>query len=192
MPTLIASTKKSEYSVRLKKFYSTMSQAVVMYSSDHNMLPEDWAMPDNNSDSIEEFWQTHFAPYFKNVISVSKEKSSFTIARDGLVVKFSDGSSMSMTKSGVVDILYDVNGDKAPNAWGKDRYIFLINKGNFTVYNWTYDISGFEPPDGEEAYTKDLNDRKNVLRLCKYDPSFCSGLLLLDGWEFKDDYPYKI
>ena len=192
MPTLIASTRKSEYSARLKKFYSTMSQAVVMYSSDHNMLPEDWAVPKSNPDAIEEYWQTHFAPYFKNEISTQKGKNLWTGWKDGFIVKFSDGSYMTMGASGAVDILYDVNGDKAPNKWGRDIYIFLINKGEFTAYNWTYDISGFEPPDGEEAYTKDLNDRKNVLRLCKYDPTFCSGLLLLDGWEFKDDYPYKI
>ena len=195
MPTLIASTRKSEYSVRLKKFYSTMSQAVVMYNSDHNMLPEDWAMPDSSSESLLEFWNTHLEPYFKNVISVSVASKGHYLLNgrsSGIIVKFSDGSAMSITKVGVIEILYDVNAGKAPNLWARDVYGFLLNKGSFSTYNWTYDIPNLKPSDGGEAYTKDLNDRKNVLRLCKNTPSFCSQLLLLDGWEFKDDYPYKI
>ena len=69
MPVLTASSRKSEYSARLKKYYSSMQQAVLLYNQDHNMLPEDWPIPDDGYDSLKSFWDTRFAPYFSNVIS---------------------------------------------------------------------------------------------------------------------------
>lgn len=166
-----------------------MQQAVLMYNQEHNMLPEDWPIPANNYDSLKTFWDTRLAPYFKNVISTEKDDDGY------LLVKFSDGTNMTMARRGVVDIEYDVNGDKAPNKSGRDIYRFLLNKGDFTAYGWTADIGEdglFNEDDEGEKYTQDMNDRSNVLRLCKTSGSFCSQLLILDGWEYKNDYPYKI
>ena len=191
MPVLTASTRKSEYSARLKKYYSTMQQAVLLYNQQHNMLPEDWPMPENSYSSLKSFWDTRFAPYFKNVISTEEGTSG------KLLIKFSDGSSMEMSKSGVVNIYYDLNGDNPPNQNGRDIYVFLLNKGVFTPYNWTLDIGEDkddlynEDEDGNK-FTTDMNDRDNVLKLCKKAGSFCSQLLILDNWEYQNDYPYKI
>ena len=187
MPVLTASSRKSEYSARLKKYYSSMQQAVLLYNQDHNMLPEDCPIPDDGYDSLKSFWDTRFAPYFSNVISIEKDNE------DDPLIRLADGTSLKIRKGAVVDIIYDVNGDKAPNQDGKDRYWFLLNKGTFSAYGWTEDIGTVHVPDeDEEPYTKDMNDRDNVLRLCKKSGSFCSQLLLLDGWEFKNDYPNKI
>lgn len=194
MPTLIASSRKSEYSARLKKYFSTMNQAIIIYNQDKNMLPEDWIVPDE--DSLETFWNTHFAPYFKNIVYTGTEKSDFTSGKSGIVVKFGDGSSMSMVRGGAaVDILYDVNGDKAPNQWGRDIHKFILEKGNFSAYGWAADIGEgglYDEDEDGNKFTTDMDDRDNVLRLCKRSGSYCSRLLQLDGWEFKDDYPYKI
>ena len=191
MPTLIASTRKNEFSARLKKFYSAMSQAIVMYNTDNNMLPEDWRAPAAGAE--EEYWQSHFAPYFKDVISVKKEKNEFTVNRNGLVVNFSDGGMLALIQRTATEVYYDVNGNKPPNGWGRDRYMFFISNGNFVPYNWTSDIGSiFKPDEGEEDFTTNLNDRKNVLRLCKKAGAFCAQLLMLDGWEYKDDYPHRL
>ncbi len=192
MPMLISNTRKKEFSARLSKFYSTMQQAVLMYNTQHNMLPEDWETPENNSEAIEEFWKSHFAPYFKGVINEEQAKNEFTNWRNGIVINFNDGTKMSITRGGTIDIKFDVNGEKPPNISGRDRYIFLLNKGKFTPYTWTGDIKDMTPDDGGDAYSTNLNDRSNVLRLCKHDSTFCSQLLLLDGWEYKDDYPRRI
>ena len=39
MPALIANYKKTEYSARLKKFNSTMQQAILMYNTDSGEIP---------------------------------------------------------------------------------------------------------------------------------------------------------
>lgn len=193
MPMLISNTRKKEFSARLSKFYSTMQQAILMYNTQHNMLAEDWEIPEkDNPEAIEEFWKSHFAPYFKGVINEEQARNEFTSWRNGIVINFNDGTKMSITRGGTIDIKFDVNGEKPPNTSGRDQYIFLLNKGEFTPYNWAGDIEDMTPDDGGDAYSTNLNDRSNVLRLCKHDSTFCSQLLLLDGWEYKDDYPRRI
>lgn len=193
MPMLISNTRKKEFSARLSKFYSTMQQAILMYNTQHNMLAEDWEIPEkDNPEAIEEFWKSHFAPYFKGVINEEQARNEFTSWRNGIVINFNDGTKMSITRGGTIDIKFDVNGEKPPNTSGRDQYIFLLNKGEFTPYNWAGDIKDMTPDDGGDAYSTNLNDRSNVLRLCKHDSTFCSQLLLLDGWEYKDDYPRRI
>ena len=189
MPALIANYKKTEYSTRLKKFNSTMQQAILMYNNDNGEISGQWPEPANSTEAMQEFWQEHFAPYFQNVIKLE----TVTGSRNGIDVYFSDGSQLEMTRSGALDISYDVNGKKFPNKKGRDQYIFLLCKGNFSPYNWTSDIGiVVKPPEGEDNYTKDMADRNNVLRLCKRDQTFCSQLLQIDGWEYKSDYPHRL
>lgn len=192
MPALIGNYKKTEYSARLKKFYSTMQQAIIMYNNDSGEIPGEWESPENSSEALEQYWNQHFAPYFQNVIRQEKARNEYTIWRNGFIVYFGDGTKLGMTKGGTIDLKYDVNGDKLPNIQGRDQYVFLLQNGNFSPYNWIKDIDTFEPPEGEDNYTTAMNDRNNLVRLCKRSSAFCSQLLLLDGWEYRSDYPYRL
>lgn len=189
IPTLISSYRKKEYSVRLKRFYSTMQQAIQLSSID-NGDPKNWNYPTSGSspEIIMEFWNTYFGQYFKSVAKVNVRESDSVI-----IVYFLDGSKLTMQRSGVINLYYDVNGDSPPDEAGVDNYTFLLriyknnNAGRFSPYDWQDDIK----PDDEE-FTKDMADRENVLKLCKKSRAHCSQLLMLDNWEFKDDYPFKI
>lgn len=192
MPALIANHKKTEYSARLKKFNSTMQQAIIMYNNDSGEIPGTWGNSENSSEALEQYWNQHFAPYFQNIIKQEKARNEYTGWRNGFIVYFGDGTKLGMSKGGTIDLKYDVNGDKLPNSYGRDQYIFLLQNGNFSPYNWRGDIDNIEPPEGEDNYTTDMNDRNNLVRLCKRDTTFCSQLLLLDGWEYKPDYPHRL
>lgn len=189
MPALIGNYKKTEYSARLKKFYSTMQQAIIMYNNDSGEIPGEWESSENSSEALEQYWNQHFASYFQNVIRQEKAVSE---GRNAFIVYFGDGTKLFISKGGTIDLRYDVNGDKLPNSNGRDQYVFLLKNGNFSAYNWIGDIDGMESPEGEDKYTKDMNDRNNILRLCKRSTAFCSQLLLLDGWEYKPDYPHRL
>lgn len=194
LPALTAKYKKKEYSTRIKKFYSIMLQARQRSTVD-NEDPIYWDTPDNNADSLESWWNKYYAPYF----SVLKtEKNTNKLAGSIFLVYFTDGSILGLSKGGAVNLWYDVNGDIAPNVGGKDRFFFIQTidgkKNMFTPYNWTADIDSTNDKleDGEEPFTKNMTDRNNVLRLCAKNSMHCSQLLFLDGWEFKDDYPFNI
>ncbi len=197
IPTLISNYKSKEYSTRLKKFYSTMSQAVQL-STVENGPVSSWQMPINHigtAEELETFWNVYFVPYLK---TSSAKSTLYTpdydsdTSQDVYRVYFNDGSSVDLKSSGAIDMRYDVNGDSSPNEYGKDIFAFLLySDGRFTPYVYESMLE-----DDSEEYTKDLNDRDNVLKICSMDGNinkmFCSQLLFLDNWEFKDDYPYKL
>ena len=192
IPGLIGNYKRVQYSARLKKFYSTMQQAILMYNNESGEISGEWEQPDATQDLLEEYWNSHFTPYFQNIININKETSQITGYTPGLVIKFTDGTSLSLTKHGLIDIKYDVNGDKLPNIRGRDQFNFILDKGKLSAYTATDPIGDTKPPEGETDFTTNLNDRNNVLRLCKAQGLYCSQLLFLDGWEFKKDYPQRL
>lgn len=110
IPTLISGYKKNEYSTRLKKFYSSIQQARVMYNVQNGTTDADWEFPRaNNSNDIINYWNKYFAPYFTNVLSAEYKTSN---GLSGLFVYFTDGSSLRMRTLGGIDFEFDVNNEK--------------------------------------------------------------------------------
>ena len=79
---------------------------------------------------------------------------------------------------------FDANGDKNPNIMCRDQLRFLLcptdsdywkNSGTFMPYQKTSDTT-----------------RAQLYNNCVNDALYCSALLMLDGWEYKDDYPYRL
>lgn len=90
----------------------------------------------------------------------------------------------------ILIFLYDTNGDRGPNSVGIDCFDFLLKRGTGKFETFSY-IDNLD--EDSEDYSTDLQDRDNILYLCKnVDAKFCSRLLFLDNWEFKDDYPYRL
>ncbi len=158
----------------------------MLYNAENGTTSTEWKLSDNRGDTIEVFWQSHFAPYFKNVIKTKKENSIFWIY-------FSDGTYLRLTNNAVLNCIYYLSKNK--QKWGRDVYYYLLmNDGKFITFYWPSDIDWINNnsiPKDEEKVTADITDRKNLLRLCKYVSNYCSTLLQYDGWEFKDDYPHK-
>lgn len=94
-----------------------------------------------------------------------------------------DGSFFNLKKGNCIDISVDVNGEKKPNIGGRDRFIFFYCPKSASAFP----TSKIIPAAG-----KHIKTREQALEQCKNDKYTCSALLLFDGWEFKDDYPYKI
>lgn len=68
--------------------------------------------------------------------SVQDSNTSFTTA-DGMFWML-----YTYDSSNAADIIFvDVNGDKKPNDWGKDAFMFVMNDTNITPF--TYDCAGF-------------------------------------------------
>ena len=105
--------------------------------------------------------------------------------------KFYIGSTSSGLSGGFCKgLYYDVNGDKKPNEIGRDQFMFYLC--SFPEYaNCNTCISGFS------TYLYKNSDRDYLLKWCKEGNSnekgyFCTPLIALDGWEFKNDYPLKL
>ena len=140
MPALIANTKKSEYSSKLKKVYSSLSQAVLLAENNTGMSSLDWGRNGSIQDESGEydevlndtenynFFMTYFAPVL-NYMSVEKGgyiESDGEELFHGTKVYLSDGIVLTFTNGVCFDIVADLNGNKRPNQEGRDIYRFLL------------------------------------------------------------------
>ncbi len=202
LPTLIASYNKQECSVRLKKFYSTMSNAFNLATIDYGAMRY-WEYPTTQNDGpqMAKFAKTYLFPYLTGLRECGDDSSGDSacfaygnkIFNQGLpaVYIFSDGSCFGMNiggagvNMGAIHIYYDYNCMKRPNEYGKDVFDFIIDwrewedkyifkAGGYRVLNMT---------TREEL----LNDCKNAQGKARGE---CAALIQYDGWEIKDDYPW--
>ena len=83
--------------------------------------------------------------------------------------------------------MFDVNGKNRPNQVGIDRFYFYIAAWRPELY-----LSNKNTIWGTYYTPLGRNDRARVLSNCKNSALYCTRLIEMDGWEFKDDYPYKL
>ena len=182
MPALIANTKKSEISAKLKKFNTTMAQCVLLSEQD-NGPAEEWSNPgEYDTFDLDKFFKTYLAPYIK--YSSAGLKTEYGSKR--YYVYLLDGGYFYFVKGNCVDIVYDVNGSKKPNAHGRDIFRFLLCGSKSP--EWC-DGRHFCPMYSTSAHTRE----EKIQDCIKGDRgSGCTGLLEYDGWEFKKDYPIRL
>lgn len=193
IPSVINKYKTHVASVRLKKFYSMMSQAIQMSEIDNGEVKNwDKSVGDikdeegefdytANSEACYKFFSTYIAPYIK-YNDVKKFDGNTYLE---LEIKLADGSQFSMHNGNCVDILYDVNGEQYPNKGGYDQFKFSMRCADTSITGGKYFAA---------IYYKHnfARDRDAALTLCQNDNNSCSALLQFDNWEFKSDYPYKL
>lgn len=197
MPALMQHNKKVETTARLKKFYSMMSQAIMMSELDHgdsltwNKAQADLKDDEGNTDyegqanASWEYWSTYLAPYIKyNKAEKGVYDSENPDKYFETKVYFADGSTMTMHNGSAIDLYFDVNGDTKPNALGRDIFDFIINTSSAPAV-----LLGNKKIGG--LYQAIWN-RSTALSYCKTIPGYCTTLLIFDNFEFKDDYPYKL
>ena len=202
LPMLIASYNKQECSVRLKKFYSTMSNAFNLATIDYGAMRY-WEFPTTQNDGpqMSKFAKTYLFPYLTGLRECGDDSSGDSacfvygskIFKQGLpaVYIFSDGSCFGMNiggsneAAGNIHIYYDYNCMKGPNEYGKDVFDFIIRW--YKYYDqYTFKAGGYRVLNmttREEL----LNDCKNAQGNARGE---CAALIQYDGWEIKDDYPW--
>ncbi|MBP3924936.1 type II secretion system protein [bacterium] len=179
LPAVVQHYKKVETIGRLKKFYSTMSQAIVRSELDNGPI-DDWGLqgPSGNLD-LEQFFMTYLAPYIKFT------ESGYCHTSNDYCVYMPDGSSFYFYKGSCMDFFYDTNGfKKKPNKHGRDWFRFLA----CSVDSGYCDKRRF---CGWGYFTQ---SRAQNLEHCKNGDrgAGCTALIEMDGWEIKDDYPFKL
>lgn len=212
IPELMQSYKKKEYSTKLKKFYSTMQQAIQL-STVQNGEVDTWDKKDDipyteiededekeqakltNAKDGFEFVNKYILPYMK--YSKVEEEQPLTVNNSEIFklskVYLNDGTTFFIYNGDCIDFFYDVNGNKEPNKEGYDIYRFIfspVNKFRQTSFGSEKQYFGTY---GYGTYTTNTEDyREYIHEQCTRNGKYCSHLIYLDNWEYKDDYPYKI
>ena len=183
MPSLISNHKKSETSARLKKFVSSVNQALI-FAEQENGMREDWEIGEMNSqESSYNFLAKYIKPYVK---SYDIEKTNFQ-GKIGAKLTFLDGSQMFIKIGNCYDIYYDINGDKLPNTVGRDIFAFILCRKKDCRLS-TNQVTGFWCSATEDR----PRDKARQYELCKSNGNSCTMILEDNQWEIPDDYPIRL
>lgn len=203
IPTLIGDYRNKERSVRLKKAYSELSQAIVLSQQEHGDV-SGWDGAPYHSEGMLQ-WSNEYIFKYMNKITTCEEgskdkkcptdtskicnpaskqcsgtslKATIHILNNGQIIYIYGGGNPVDGKTRFLHILIDTNGIQSPNMYGKDVFVLGLS-----LYDYT---KGFPlKPFGEGS-----NSRTSLLRGCTSNPESCGALLQYDNWEFKDYYPW--
>ena len=151
LPTLIQKYQEKETVTRLKQVYSILSNSYALILQEDGD-PTNWGLSEENFNQIT---IDKFAKYIKNVKickSSSKKcfpdprldmngelevvqfnKQSALITPNGIVIlfytqSFNQISTGCLTHNHCIDVVVDINGNKGPNQWGRDTFVFHADK----------------------------------------------------------------
>lgn len=203
LPAIILDYQKKQTVTQLKQTYSLISQAIKLSEIDNGPM-EYWSLTDSKY-----FSEQYIKPYFKIVktfdsllpanyhIYCNSSKrgicDSYGAANNALSSKFilengvlliiaaTNGNGyMGMT------IIVDLNGLKAPNRYGRDVFMFTVDyEKGFVPYGM-----GLVAGVGYQDVKRDDLLKGYNSRACIKDGLFCAAVILMDGWDIKDDYPW--
>ena len=204
VPTLITKYQKEQTVTRLKKVYSTISQATQRAISDFGPVKTWEIYKTSTSNDAKNFFNKYMAPYLSLSVkaeTLSNVKYTYRNGEELIGSNFAraylaDGSSLTFQIERNTDTtktfkyFIDVNGDKKPNIIGKDVFEFkhyLINSK--ATYSNKFLPSGFAF-SREEILESTPCCQCNKISGIDYSGVYCGALIMKDGWQIKDDYPW--
>ncbi len=217
VPVVMANHKRTETASKLKKFYSTMSNAIALQEIQSGLKTYEWQYPpsrtyDENKEYIEKYIlnninYVNYEPVNQKYISELEDTPNFSasgclVNSNDVQVHLNDGSMFSSCE-GPDWLMFDVNGDKGPNKFGRDVFVFAIiidDDAGYaadivdTIPRFNTVNSNPIPWEDDEAMLKTKYSRDKLPENCQKYPNttYCTHLVEVDGWEFKDDYPVKL
>ena len=202
LPAIVQNHKRKEATARLKKFYSTMSQAVMLAEGEQGSRAYEWSdiskrytegEEQQEHDTTYAYWNKYFAKYFKSVRVEKGVYDEENQINEFTAVYLADGSKFTLHVGNCIDINFDVNGDRKPNAYGRDQFKFLIATPLTFTGEEGSRVWEFHPNRSfGVGWLPAFDTREKAFAKCKSDAMYCSTLLIYDDFEFKDDYPYNI
>ena len=205
LPSLVASYRKQETVARLKKFYSTFTNAI-RFSEVENGDSTNWEYAPQNLGTPEtwqannEFFNKYLFPYMKGIKKCDAREAGcgnlipdISPTESGINKSrfiFEDGSCFMILTGGAssrganIHGLLDYNCWNGPNKAGRDQFSFYLffsqNSENYTPFQY---ITNNKP-------IKDLS-RGELLEKCSKNNLECGALIQHDNWEISKDYPVK-
>ena len=179
LPRLVEQNQKRVSINKLKKAYSTITQAIKLSEASNGMV-NTWDYGENNASSnfTENWFNTYLDPYMI-CGEVVKEGSS-------VVAKLQDGTDVEFKQDNGIDITFYLNTKKKSTRTGKDIFYYQITPNTET--------NAFRP---YEKGATNLNREKWTTGPYACSTSterskrkYCAGLIMHDEWEFSKDYPW--
>ena len=213
LPVLVSKYQKKVTVERLKSAYSILLSSLDLAKSDYGFSYDSWQGSEYKKGDFDFLYNTYFKPYIYTddkkdgqICKNYKCKTEYKTLK-GLAFYQHDWSGSFRLKNGIFvhihpyhcgfgkdsDALYiDINGpEHGPNILGKDIFDFVLNIGK-KVDNKNQGILT-TPCDGmsrDELLERCSPDYDGALCASVGSVSCCSTLIMRDGWEIRNDYPW--
>lgn len=205
MGTIVADYNKNQTVVRLKKMYSTFSNAINA-SIAKNGLPDDWDMEEGVSERGSYLF---FEQYIKPFLILTRDCKSSTVDQCNYTFKeldgtekalnskwtrffLSDGAFIGLQSSAdenykVVYFYIDTNGKKRLNVVARDIFMF-----EYWIRNNEHpEYEGKLLPYGHEYTREQLMSDSNPNNCNKTkNGNYCAALIINDNWQIITGYPW--
>ena len=212
IPSVIINYQKKETVTKLKKVYTTLSNAAEMSIAENgDMKGWDWTLAQTD---VDKFVETYYVPY----LSISEKKwpnENYRISNLAgrlMISNYSQLVSVILSNgqiiifkvahdTGYMWIFADINGTKGPNRVGKDVFVFdgrnfaQRDSNKYYIKFWGQsDLWGRARLIGDNITENTPNaggygcSKEN--KYGYYSGFYCGALIMLDGWKISDDYPW--
>lgn len=205
IPALIKNYQKEVTIVKLKKCYSEIYQAIRMAEVNKG-TSENWSFIGSDLTSTTDFATNYFYPYIKTSkqcdhsdnscwttpITLGNTASSFSLSSlnytlsaitlSGYSIFFYTGTNSS------IYFVVDIDGpNKGKNQLAKDVFIFVFAPQEFAGAK--KGLNGYRSTFSRSALTSLANGICKVASTTDSGAN-CTSMIILDGWQIADDYPW--
>jgi len=181
-----------------------MSNALKLAETEQGMHSAYWDYTGDAKTDFEKYFGQYISCDWRNIYFDWDYSSNngYKIAEEGTypVCVLNDGTFVAVRNHSTpgMDLVFDYNGDKGKNKPGVDQFWFQIGRtgpGDF-IDNDSSLCKGVVPLDLDECWgANEGGSREYLYSNCHGSGNsgyLCSSLLQADGWEFKDDYPFRL
>lgn len=197
LPALIQNNRNSVVETRLKKFYTTFNQAIMLAEADYGdkvywyndiggVELDEEGNPIVETAEIDKWFQKYFSKFIviKKKINVSGTTRYYL--SDGSAFQFGADDNVKTSRA---ITYFPENPDRCPDdAWGMCKFYFLYYPLSNSE-DWKYHYKkGVEPC----KWAWDGN-YQTIYDKCKNGTGkYCTAVIQLNGWKIPKDYPRKI
>lgn len=218
IPSIHNKYKNIQTVIKLKQIYAKFQTITDTAIIETGLQPENWLPNENKKSGINDkreiIYNNFIKPYLKTN-NFNKDTGTFydnqgtkyTLSTaphnpDGFFYIDENTPNNSGYKFLLANLIVDINGDKKPNKYGQDIFVFTYKVKNKGPHSHPTQASNFEPlgcgiilstKTPYEIYRDYAFNRYGTYPAC--NPSAhnecCADIIMRDGWKIKSDYPFK-
>ena len=210
LPALIQNYQKKSTATSVKKAYSELNQIIERAKADYGD-PSGWSYYEQ--DNLAEWVQTYIEPYIKVVQHT--DSCTTNVKCLGLALPAALKSKPGGGNSTVGHYVLTKTGDsfayaffRYDDSWTRVRVYIRNPRGKYAfvgkdIFTWIFVSSDKNPTFKPHTFNTNKYDRDAILGTawgaCNPKASgsgymmpgdACATLIMIDGWEIKDDYPW--
>jgi len=204
IPSAISKYQKQQTVVRLKQAFSQFNQAAKLSVPQYGDMST-WDYTLSDYDLLKKYFKFVKAKemvlnrddilylrsdgQYETDLRLSKNGSKILILNSGAIIYSPNYTPTTAVKTRCYTV--DLNGLKGPNKYGRDAFYLCIDGQRGKII--PYQIRDGESPTVERTREQLINDVASYNYRCNKTNGrgmWCAALIIKDGWQIKDDYPW--